>query len=206
MQPPPRETDDGTTTQNSERNTSKNPKVAMDEDEDEEVKRTGKTTTTTKKKESAPGAEKIERTTRTTKANVKASTQSIRTNHKTVSIADAPTDAIEKAGMLPRELTHVFADIWGIRGGREDRRDYDFVRLDANGERVRFPNCNRVGEYHKGKSQPNLRSYKAVLLFVSRNLNAYRNGKMTSKFSLIASKNKNNNKKKKKQTTRGERE
>ena len=217
MQPPPRETDDGTTTlQNSERKTSKNPKVAMDEDEDDEVKRTGKTTTTTTTtttKESAPGAEKIERTTRTTKANVKASTQSIRTNHKTVSIADAPTDAIEKAGMLPRELTHVFADIWGIRRGREDRRDYDFVRLDANGERVRFPNCNRVGEYHKGKSQPNLRSYKAVLLFVSRNLNAYRNGKMTSKFSLIASKNKNNNNKKKKKkavgvlpTTNGDKE
>ena len=53
---------------------------------------------------------------------------------------------------------------------------------------MNFPNCNRTGEYRKGESQSKLRSYKSVLLFIKRNLKAYRNGKMSPKSALIASK------------------
>ena len=166
----------------------------------EEMERKGK-----KKKmmmrEKEPAAAKTEkRTTKSTTAKsnekhskeekdvAKSSTRcSIRTNHATVSTEEDPPDPVKK-GSIQRELTHVFADIWGVRVGAETRNDIDFLRLDANGEHMNFPNCNRTGEYRKGESQSKLRSYKSVLLFIKRNLKAYRNGKMSPKSALIASK------------------
>ncbi|CAL6321812.1 unnamed protein product [Bathycoccus prasinos] len=152
-------------------------------------------------KEKEPAAAKIEkRTTKSTTAKsnekhskeekdvAKSSTRcSIRTNHATVSTEEDPPDPVKK-GSIQRELTHVFADIWGVRVGAETRNDIDFLRLDANGEHMNFPNCNRTGEYRKGESQSKLRSYKSVVLFIKRNFKAYRNGKMSPKSALIASK------------------
>ena len=97
-------------------------------------------------KEKEPAAAKTEkRTTKSTTAKsnekhskeekdvAKSSTRcSIRTNHATVSTEEDPPDPVKK-GSIQRELTHVFADIWGVRVGAETRNDIDFLRLDAKG-------------------------------------------------------------------------
>ena len=185
------ETKEETKNDGDDENNTKSNKRKQEEMQEEDKKE--------KKVKKAPIAAQTEKRTKkstTAKANEKNNKRDkdVQTNHVTVSIKGHPPDQMMK-GSIHRELTHVFADIWGIRYGAEDRNDLDFMRLDANGVRVKFPNCNRTGEYCKGESQTKLRSYKSVRLFIARNLKAYRKGKMSSKSALVASKTKKTKKK-----------
>jgi len=188
---------DGDDENNTKSNKRKQEEMQEEDKKEKKVKKVPIAAQTEKrtKKSKTVRAKANEKNNKRDKDVAKASTNcSVRTNHVTVSIKSHPPDQMMK-GSIRRELTHVFADIWGIRYGAEDRNDLDFMRLDAKGVRVKFPNCNRLGEYCKGESQTKLRSYKSVLLFIARNLKAYRKGKMTSKSALVASKTKKTKKK-----------
>ena len=140
------------------------------------------TKTKTTKEKSTMKIEKIEPTTINSIREIR-----LKTNKKTVSLDGNPPYSRDfKGSGLPREFRWIFADVWGRRVGKEERNDFEFRRLDAVGNFLNFDDCGRNGEYSCGKSCEFLRSYKSAVLFITRNIHAYRLGELNPKSMIVS--------------------